>query len=144
MVKIAKDEVISYKPKEYVYTGATVGGVTTGGIHEQGGYNYVSGYRDTGRYQLQYEDEKFRRYLITKIQLSDELYNKAKESPIKDYLDNEKKQIKVVEELRPSSVVRQQMEMGNFQTARQIFANEMVEGYPTYDKCQKIINWLKA
>lgn len=42
-------------PDKLVYTGATVGGVSTGGFHVQKGGNYVSLGAKTGRYYLSYK-----------------------------------------------------------------------------------------
>lgn len=46
---------INYEPEKLVYTGATVGGVHTGGVHKEGGYNYLSG-TSTGQYQVYYDN----------------------------------------------------------------------------------------
>lgn len=46
---------INYEPEKLVYTGATVGGVHTGGVHKEGGYNYYSG-TSTGQYQVYYDN----------------------------------------------------------------------------------------
>ena len=46
---------LSYTPDKLVYTGATVGGITTGGFHvEQGGYSVSSGAKN-GKYNLYFK-----------------------------------------------------------------------------------------
>lgn len=138
-VKIAadKDYTTSYKPEEYVYTGATVGGVTTGGIHKQGGYEYISGEAKTGKYQLQYNGQ-----YISKIQLTDELFREAKNSRIKNYLDYSKKQILMNEEVKASDTVRFAMNSGNMTAARDMYMREMKAGFPTYEKAKSILDWI--
>lgn len=79
------NHTLNYEPEKYVYTGATVGGVHTGGVHKEGGYNYVTGTK-TGKYHIWYSDGV--RYetndnsgFVHSIKLADmNLVKKAKES----------------------------------------------------------------
>lgn len=74
-------------PDRIVYTGATVGGITTGGFHiQKGGIAYSEGAK-TGQYSLCYRyaqmvnNEPWSE-VVSFLQLSDELMTEAKESPI--------------------------------------------------------------
>ena len=49
------NHTFNYEPEKIVYTGATVGGVHTGGFHKEGGYHTVSG-TSTGMYQIWYDN----------------------------------------------------------------------------------------
>lgn len=62
-----------YNDPKLVYTGATVGGITTGGFHVQGG-DYTEQISNSGRYEL-----IFNKFLVPeKIILSEELTAEAK------------------------------------------------------------------
>ncbi len=78
-------------PDRIVYTGATVGGITTGGFHiQKGGIAYSEGDK-TGQYSLCYRyadmvnNEPWSE-VVSFLQLSDELMKEAKESPILRHL----------------------------------------------------------
>lgn len=124
---------MSYNPARYIYTSATVGGITTGGVDKVGG-NYVrSGKKvDSGKNKLLYWGQK-----VKQIQLTDELYKKAQMSKIKKYL-NDNKQIVVEGEAG-----------GGLEVASQIFGACSMEvqmilyaGYPSDLKCREIIDWI--
>lgn len=82
---------ISYEPEKLHIGSVTVGGVTTGGTYKTGGYNYISGEHKTGLYRLEYFDNT-----IWKIKFDDAMYQEVIQSPIKQYLD-ENKEIYVTE-----------------------------------------------
>ena len=74
-------------PDRIVYTGATVGGITTGGFHiQKGGTAYSEGGK-TGKYSLCYRyagvvnNEPWSE-VVSFLQLSDELMKEAKENPL--------------------------------------------------------------
>lgn len=124
---------MSYNPVRYIYTSATVGGITTGGVDKVGG-NYVRSGRevDSGKNKLLYWGQK-----VKQIQLTDELYKKAQKSIIKNYL-NDNKQIVVEGEAG-----------GGLEAAAQIFGTYSLEvqmilyaGYPSDLKCREIIDWI--
>lgn len=61
-IEAAHDIIANYTPDRIIYTGATVGGITTGGFHtEKGGYSMSLGGK-TGKYYLSY---KFAKYIVT-------------------------------------------------------------------------------
>lgn len=122
-----------YAPESYIYTSATVGGITTGGIEKVGGKYYSSGKLYSGKCELMYWETK-----VKKIQLSPELYNDAQNSKIKKYLDN-KKQIIVEDKYDAQSVAIAASLFGTLDTATQ---SALHGGYPTAEKCYEIIDWI--
>lgn len=148
-----KHEVSEYKrePVKVHVGAATVGGVTTGGVYTTGGGISETNYR-SGRVKLIYkqvqkpkENEVHLSTFISEsevesIVLSDELAEKAKQSAIKEYLFGNT--IRVVEHVKPSSYYTQLMKSGQNLAAISQLKMEKASGYPTKEKCQKIINWL--
>lgn len=138
-----KNYTISYKPEEYIYTSATVGGITTGGVTKIGGYNYVSNVQKTGKYQLRYAGKTVERIVLTK-----ELRKQAKNSQIAEYL-NADGNIEVISSVASS---RTQLLMSglnssvNMKTVENSLAIDRSKGYgyPTYEKCIAIMNWLSG
>lgn len=123
---------MSYNPEKYIFTSATVGGITTGGIDKVGG-NYVSGKKvDSGKCELKYFGQK-----IQRIQLTDKLYKEAKKSAIKKYL-NDKKQIVVENETDGSAVISAQLFGIHSLTTQEM----LHKGYPSREKCKEIIAWI--
>lgn len=45
---------VSYKPDEYIYTGASSGGISMGSVEKIDGYNYISSSKKTGQYFIEY------------------------------------------------------------------------------------------
>ena len=134
-----KNYILDYKPKQYIFTSATVGGITTGGVDSVGGYNYVSSWVETGKCTLQFFSHK-----IETIQLTDSLYEKAKKSEIAKYL-NDKKQIVVedngleIRSLAGASAMGYAMDTTK---GSLVLQNAAKAGYPSQQKCVEIMNWL--
>lgn len=137
-IKIVDDkhDIIRYKPEEHIYTGATVGGITMGSVNKVGGYNYVSGTKQTGKYQIYYAGE-----LIKSITLDSDLYNIAKNSKIAKYIDGHK--IIIVESVI-SPATRLLAGSGQKDMAKQMMSIDSSHGYgfPSYEKCIEIVNWI--
>lgn len=86
------DYNLKYHPPEIVYTGVTVGGVHTGGFHEQGNYYSLNG-TSTKKYRLVYTGAGVSQQdfcPIEKIELSAPLIREAQENKtISRYLDDD-------------------------------------------------------
>lgn len=131
-----RDIKTKYEPKRLVYTGATVGGITTGGFHEEGGYNYISSANKTGKYNIYYIGELLP---IQKIELSNELVPQAKKSEIKPFLNNHNAILLITSSI--SSFTRLAIANGS-PLADKMMMEDLREGFPTLEKCEKIINWI--
>lgn len=78
---------MAYKPEEYVYASATVGGVATGGVHKKGGYSYIASMEKTNKYELVYCELGRHQRTINAIQLTPELAEEARQcDQIKSFL----------------------------------------------------------
>lgn len=140
-IKLHKDMDLSikYEPEKLHIGAVTVGGVTTGGTYTTGGYNYISGAKLNGLCYLLYKDlDK----PIKKIQLTDSLYQTAKESIISQYLDEEKKEIVVIEDLKLSE--SEKMELLAEIKTQGFSSKHTLLGYPTLEKGIAIKNWISS
>ena len=138
-----KNTYLKDVPEKYVYTGATVGGVTTGGVSKVGGYTDGLDY-DTDKYELLLKDVKtkingkkvIQSHVIKTIYLNNELLEEAKNSEIECYIKG--RNIVVVEEVELPSNLKY---LSGTQAANMLKAYES-EGYPTKEKCEAILEWL--
>ena len=143
VVKIVNDKnfKVSYKPEKIHVGAVTVGGVTTGGAYKTGGYHYVSGSENSGKCKLEFFGETVRN-----IKLNNELYKEAKLSPISKYLISKKKQIQVIESVYYTESETRTM-FSNLSSSRYMdmgagLREKAKQGYPTYDKCKEIMDWI--
>lgn len=127
IVKIVADTtpIATYSPEKYIYTGATVGGITTGGVSKIGGYGTKA--VKNGRYNLELVNQQGG--LIERIKLTPELSQKARESVVAQYLSEQGDEIIVV---LPYGSKINGKEVDIFSPERS----------PTYEKCKDILNWL--
>ena len=125
-----------YEPEKYVYTGATVGGVTTGGIHKEGDYHYISSQENTGRYYFNYCGKT-----VNKIELSDRLLKMAKNSNISKYIEDKYIVIYDSKAVQMPSYVSQGLMSGSLD-AMNLGTRYTAMGYPTREKCEEIKNWI--
>ena len=140
---IVKEEIVNYsvkhKDEKLHYGSATVGGVTTGGFYTTGGYNYIDGKWKDGFYKILCGTEE-----VTKIILSDDLYEQAKNSPISDYL-NKYKQIEVVEkDTRSFAEQMASLELASKNLSATGFEGNEIRkrGRPNEEKANKILAWI--
>ena len=138
-----KNTYLKDVPEKYVYTGASVGGVTTGGVRKVGGYTDGLDY-DTDKYELVLRDVRtkingkkvIQSHVIKTIYLNNELLEEAKNSDIECYIKG--RNIVVVEEVEIPSNLKY---LSGTQAANMLKAYES-EGYPTKEKCEAIWEWL--
>lgn len=122
-----------YQPETVTYTSVTVGNVTSGGISKNDAYKYISGTSKTDRYQLLYLGNN-----INTIKLcSQAVKEQARQLGMQKYM-NAAGEIVVVEKTRVSTAAAEAALTG-FYSAMQ---NEMLPGYPTEDKCRRILNFV--
>lgn len=153
VLTMKRHEISSYdrNPVKVHVGAATVGGFTTGGAYTTGGGISKTSY-GSGRAELIYKHvrkPKENEVLIgtfideskvKSIVLSDELAQKARSSEIKEYLRGNT--IRIVEDVKPSNYFTQLMASGQNLAAVSQLSLEESAGYPTQEKCQKIIDWL--
>ena len=130
------DAIVKYEPVKLHVGAVTVGEVTSGGAFTTGGYNYLAGTKKNGKYKLTAFGQTIRQ-----IQLSDEQYLSAKQSNIAKYL-NDKHQIEVIVHVyRTDEEMRSMIQ--NLQKSSYLYGGEtMKKGYPSYEKCMEIMDWL--
>lgn len=128
-----------YEPEKIHIGAATVGGVTTGGVYKTGGYKYIAGTEKNGKFELHFASSNLEyASQINTIQLTPELYEEALQSDdIRPYL-NKSGQIVVVQSMPVSDAARTLAMQGEYY----MINREQEPGYPTLEKCQKIVAWL--
>lgn len=90
------DVAIGYQAEQIHIGSATVGGVTTGGVYKTGGRHYYTGASYSGKYALWF-GTKSNGHEITEVYLSENLYQKAKNSSIAKYLNAMTKCIELID-----------------------------------------------
>lgn len=88
-IEIRADYNLTYKynPAKIVYTGATVGGVTTGGFHTEEEHYALGSGGKSGKYYLRAKLSAGKYMSIDRIHLTDELVEEAKQNPnVKKFL----------------------------------------------------------
>lgn len=147
-IKNSTDDTIIKVPEKIHVGAVTVGGVTTGGTYKTGGYNEVKSSRN-GSYELHYEG-----YCVSRIELSYDLLEKAKKSSIGKYLcdvegilgdanytdrqinrtlyDLDEYYIMVIDYVPATMNQYNELKSGIYRKY----------GYPSYEKCMEIIDWI--
>ena len=143
--------MLPFDEEKYVYTGATVGGISMGGIHKTGGHYYKQNKTSKVQFVYYFYDPQKNNHLynIKKIRLNNkELIEKAEKSSIRRYLKNDC--IMIEEEISAEDLKKLKDSMvsaadaGNMNMARNINSYITTESLPTKEKCIAIINWLST
>ena len=133
--------VAGYSQEKIVYTGATVGGITTGGFHKEGGVNAKT--IKTSKSHLFYSYLKGEGIIdveVEKIELSVSLAEEAKKSIISEYLDGNI--IQVCYDAHKTNSGFGAIDSRILATEINMNEEDEVNRHPTREKCQKIIDWL--
>jgi len=138
-----KMNITAYKPESYVYTGATVGGITTGGFHKEGGYNYIASTIKTEKCALVFGRKKG--VEIKSIYLTPELAKEARKSfTIKDYV-TDSNYIMVENEIEISDYEKKlffESAKANSPSHYNIASRHAYERAPDRAKCEAILEWI--
>ncbi len=128
---------IHHQDEQYIYTSATVGGVTTGGVSKIDGYDYASGFSKTGKYCLEFAGRQ-----IWSIKLDYNLFDAAKNSTMAPYLNENNREITVINPVNMPTEVSYMWESGHSTAAINSINKASRAGYPDYNKCAAIKAWL--
>lgn len=140
VIKIWNDTnvVVGQKPDKYVYTGVTVGGVHMGNIEKKKGSTYIAGEYENGTCTL-----RFKGHIISSIQLTDELYEQAKNSSIMNYVNAQKRIVVNSSPIVLSSELSTALHMGTGTLQGAAFSAELAQrGHPSRQKCTEILYWI--
>ena len=146
MVDIVQYKKVKFEdtPEKLIYTGATVGSVTTGGWHKSGGFQSKE-MGNSGKVNLVYYYEHNNKMIPAEIKtiiLSDDLVKAAKSSKIKEYLDGNS--LTIVGKMADTDAAVAAMQLGHKDYAFNIMEGAKVAALPTYEKCRAIVDWLSA
>lgn len=127
---------IKYKPEEYKYIGVSGRGVSVGEVIQTGGYNYISNSEKTGKYCFNYCGDP-----VNKIELTDALLEKAKNSNISKYIKDNYIIVYDSDAVQIPDYVAKSLLTGSTD-AMNLASSYTAMGYPTYSKCEEIKNWI--
>lgn len=135
----------TYHPEKVVYTGATVGGVHTGGIHKEEAYVSVKS-SSNGNGYIEYFDPSIvpiTKVRIDSVTLSERLLNEAKKNPIlAEMIVGDT--ISLIKPFTSEQLQRMQSAvMGGYNAYSQVeIANIQTSRYISYDYCVEVANFL--
>lgn len=136
------DLSMAYEPEKLHIGAVSVGGVTTGGTYKTGGYDYISSIKHNGMYKIEFLVDKTNDiwHTVNTIQLSNALYEEAKNSSIAQYLNHEKKAIEVkCDVYHTQDEIKRAFDSKGYGSEWSKLANS---GLPTREKAEKIIQWI--
>lgn len=136
----------SYHPANYVYTGATVGGVTTDGITKTGDYTSLDGYA-TDKYRLVYREKPDSSgTTITKIKLADKtwLEDARKHKEVSQFLQGDTLELvhKNAKDKYSSEDIAIAIKQGNMSLAAQLLQYNTEAHSLNKSECQAVLSWL--
>ena len=140
-----------YNPSQLVYTGATVGGIHTGGFHTTEAYWSEKSEGASGKYMAFIKDVDGKEYAVVKIVLaSDDLLNEAKAHPlvgkfVKEdyiYLKKENENTKFTKE--EYDILRQAVNSYDYGTQQNISQRAFLESLLTKAEYEVILNWISG
>ena len=136
------DNIQRYKPEELVYTGATVGGIHTGGFHKEGGYYYIDK-SATGKYMILFDNTESRTF-ITKIKLLDSkmVRQAQKNTFISQFLKGDTLELKHGSTSKYDDKVNSAIDLGRSDIATYFIKQSVFDTLLTKAECKKVIAWL--
>ncbi len=152
VIKIKKmvDYNLQYHPSQYVYTGATVGGVHVGGVQDVGNYYSVNG-TSTEKYCLEYYGNDVDTDKLNTIDMiilgnpGDPIKEKARNDRFISQFLNEHGNL-VLKHKVPSkthSTVAAALDGNNTNLALQSMKVDYYNQQLTKEECERIVNWLR-
>lgn len=145
-VKDYKRQNYSDVPAKLVYTGASVGGITTGGVHISGGYTSVSNGIKSGKCILLYSwynGKEVETGDVETIAVSNNSGASYNSSKISKYVRNKK--IIVVDDKAKKkmagSLAYLKMNARSVTTLN-MYEDAIIEDYPSKEKCLEIVSWI--
>ncbi len=131
-----------FNPSKTIYTGATVGGITTGGFHQTKAYYSTQVMRTSGHYLYAKVDEPF---TIEKVKLSPELIEEAKQDErVKKFLRgntlilNHENQMSSAE----ADVIKNAISTGNISLSGYMLQKSYDKSLLSYKECQDVLEWI--
>ncbi|MBQ8649430.1 MAG: hypothetical protein IJ470_05120 [Clostridia bacterium] len=134
---MSEDYSGKYHPEKVVYTGATVGGIHTGGIHKEDAYVSVNE-TDNGRGYVQYG-----KCTVNSVTLSENVLKEAKKNPALNRMINGNR-ISLIKPFTGEQMQRiQNMSIANYNAYSQIeLANMQTSRYIPYNESVEVVNFL--
>lgn len=143
-----KNYHLGYEPEKLHYGSATVGGVTSGGFYTTGGYNKVTSESNSGKYKLEFAgDASIINNTIRVISFSTAVFEEALHSPIAKYLDTSSHCIEMFRKVHRTKeetdvLLKNAMDLATGKPLISGVAMDDTRGYPTYEKCKEIFDWI--
>lgn len=139
------DQNLKYHEAQYVYTGATVGGITTGGIHKTGDYHTIES-TSTGKYEICYKDRDIyhndQLYPIKSIKLTNEMVEKAKKDELLHGFLKDDTLVLEKETNNNGDLMKSALNANNTTLAMQIAKKDYFDKQLTKEECTQIVNWI--
>ncbi len=137
---------LQYNPAKITYTGATVGGVTTGGLDYQDAYYSVKGGNITNKFIMYFEKSDKESMIVDEIELSPNLVDKAKKDPnLSKYLRGNVLYITKPSENKWGSTAAQTLKTtGNYALASDIAMKDYASTLLTKSELAPIYNFICA
>ncbi len=134
---------VNYEPAKYVYTGATVGGITTGGVHKTGD-KYTTSVNQSGKFKIKYKSYEGPKD-IDEIKLTPELIYQAQNNPfISKFLQGDRLVLEKPKDKRDDKLLSFMAERGDVLTAMKLDNQNKLSGELTKDDCIQVINWVSG
>lgn len=141
-VRQMTDYNLKYHEAQYVYTGATVGGITTGGIHKTGDYHTIDS-TSTGKYEICYKSGD-QLYPIKSIKLPYEMVEKAKKDKLIQSFLKDNTLVLEKKTNNNGELMESALNANNTTLAMQIAKKDYFDKQLTKEECTRIVNWIKG